>query len=351
MFRPDRDFWAGRRVLVTGHTGFKGSWLTCWLRGLGSEVHGISLTEPPSEPCLWDVLGLEGVHETRADIASVGWQVEARAFDPEVVLHLAAQPLVSVGYQDPALTFRTNVQGTVAVLDVLSQLPSLLATVIVTTDKVYDARQPAPYPEGAFLGGKDPYSASKAAAELVAHSWPTTSALGTARAGNVVGGGDWARDRLVPDLVRSWSAGREVELRMPDAIRPWQHVIEPLAGYLAYAEALAAGGGAPRALNFGPVSAQAVPVVDVVRYAAAEWRRLVPTARPTWRVAQRSTLVETSVLTLDSTLAQETLGWTGRWSWRTAITRSLEWYAATASGDDARDVTERQVAAYVDEAQ
>ena len=167
------EYWSGRRVLVTGHTGFKGSWLTCWLRDLGAEVHGVSLPEPPSTPSLWDQLGLPGVTEVRADIASGDWQDSVVAFDPHVVLHLAAQPLVSVGYADPATTFRSNVEGTARVLDLLPRVGSLAATVVITTDKVYDVRQPAPYAEDAFLGGKDPYSASKAAAELVVHSWPT----------------------------------------------------------------------------------------------------------------------------------------------------------------------------------
>ena len=249
------EYWSGRRVLVTGHTGFKGSWLTCWLRDLGAEVHGVSLPEPPSTPSLWDQLALPGVTEVRADVASGDWQDSVVAFDPHVVLHLAAQPLVSVGYADPATTFRSNVEGTARVLDLLPRVGSLAATVVITTDKVYDVRQPAPYAEDAFLGGKDPYSASKAAAELVVHSWPAAGTpVGTARAGNVIGGGDWALDRIVPDLVRAWSAGEEAELRNPAAVRPWQHVVEPLAGYLAYAEALATGRDVPTALNFGPTS-------------------------------------------------------------------------------------------------
>lgn len=348
-FRPDRSFWAGRRVLVTGHTGFKGSWLTCWLRALGSQVYGVSLPEPPSEPSLWEQLALEGVPETRADIASTGWQEQVRSFHPEVVLHLAAQPLVTVGYEDPALTFRTNVQGTVAVVALLADLPSLLASVVVTTDKVYDVRQPLPFSEAGYLGGKDPYSASKAAAELVVHAWPTDAPLVTARAGNVVGGGDWGRDRLLPDLVRAWSAGETALLRMPDAVRPWQHVVEPLSGYLAYAQALAAGAPVPPALNFGPDAAAAVPVIDVVAVAATQWRRLVPGSNPRWRVAERPPVEETRVLMLDSSLAHETLGWAGRWDWQTAIGRTLEWYVAVGQGAGARAVTERQVAAYTGE--
>jgi CDP-glucose 4,6-dehydratase len=347
MTHPDPAFWSDRRVVVTGHTGFKGSWLTCWLRDLGAEVHGVSLPEPPSDPCLWDQLDLVGVAEQRFDIASSDWQQGVRDFDPEVVLHLAAQPLVSVGYQDPGGTFHTNVQGTVSVLSLLGELPSLLATVIVTTDKVYDVRQPAPYTEQAFLGGKDPYSASKAAAELVVHSWPGGGApVATARAGNVIGGGDWALDRIVPDLVRAWSSGDELVLRRPDAVRPWQHVAEPLAGYLRYAEALATRTELPRALNFGPDESQAVPVLDLVTAAADEWRRLVPGSTPSWRVEPQPELVETGLLTLDSSLAGSTLGWTGRWDWRDAISRTLAWYTQTAGGADPAAVTRAQIAEY-----
>jgi CDP-glucose 4,6-dehydratase len=344
---PDPAFWSGRRVVVTGHTGFKGSWLTCWLRDLGAEVHGVSLPDPPSDPCLWEQLDLRGVADQRFDIASSDWQHGVRAFDPEIVLHLAAQPLVTVGYQDPAGTFHSNVQGTVNVLALLGELPSLLASVIVTTDKVYDVRQPAPYTEQAFLGGKDPYSASKAAAELVVHSWPRGGApVATARAGNVIGGGDWALDRIVPDLVRAWSSGDELVLRRPDAVRPWQHVVEPLAGYLLYAQALATGTEPPLALNFGPDDSQAVPVLDLVVAAAEEWRRLVPGSEPTWRVEAQPGLVETSLLTLDSSLAGSTLGWTGRWDWREAISRTLAWYTQTASGADPAAVTRAQIAEY-----
>jgi CDP-glucose 4,6-dehydratase len=346
--RPDPGFWSGRRVVVTGHAGFKGSWLTCWLRNLGAEVHGVSLPEPPSDPCLWDQLQLSGVADHRHDIASTDWQADVRSFDPEVVLHLAMQPLVSVGYQDPGGTFRSNVQGTVNVLSLLADLPALLATVVITTDKVYDVRQPAPYTEDAFLGGKDPYSASKAAAELVVHSWPESGGppVATARAGNVIGGGDWALDRIVPDLVRAWSAGDELVLRRPDAVRPWQHVVEPLAGYLVYAQALATRADLPGALNFGPDDAQAVQVVDLVDRAAEVWRRLVPGSTPTWRFEPQPDLVETGLLTLDSTLAGSAIGWRSRWDWQEAISRTIEWYVATARGADPAAVTRAQIAEY-----
>ena len=346
---PDPTFWRGRRVLVTGHTGFKGTWLTLWLRELGAEVHGVSLPGSPSDPCLWDQAGISGVTETRADIATTDWVQPALELDPEIVLHLAAQPLVSEGYRDPATTFRSNVQGTVEVMSLIGRLDRLLASVLVTTDKVYDVRQPTPYAEDAFLGGKDPYSASKAAAELVVHSWPgLATPVATARAGNVIGGGDWALNRIVPDLVRAWTAGDRVTLRRPSAVRPWQHVIEPLAGYLLYAERLAAGADVPHALNFGPDRSQAVPVLDLVEHAAAEWARLTGGPAPAWDVQPEPGMLETEDLTLEPGSAAESLGWRGAWDWRTAVSRSLEWYVRAASGERPLALMREQLADYVE---
>jgi CDP-glucose 4,6-dehydratase len=263
------------------------------------------------------------------------------------VLHLAAQSLVSVGYRDPALTYRSNVLGTVQVMSLLKDLDCAQAGVIVTTDKVYDTRQPTPFAEDHFLGGKDPYSASKAATELVTHAWPSTrTPVATARAGNVIGGGDWSLNRIVPDLVRAWSAGQEVVLRRPSAVRPWQHVIEPLAGYLAYAEALATGADVPNALNFGPDRSQAVPVLDLVEFAATEWSRLTGSAVPAWREQPEPDMVETEDLTLDPALARQTLGWGGRWDWRTAISKSLSWYVEAARGTAPRELMRTQVKEY-----
>ncbi|WP_392544875.1 CDP-glucose 4,6-dehydratase [Oryzobacter telluris] len=345
--RPDVEFWRGRRVLLTGHTGFKGSWLTWWLREMGSDVHGVSLPEPPSQPCLWEQLGVSGVTESRSDVAGGTWQEDARRFVPDVVLHLAAQPLVSAGYADPRTTYTTNVQGTVNVLDLVAQLDGVRACVVVTTDKVYDVRQDAPFAETAFLGGKDPYSASKAAAELVVSSWPSPVPTATARAGNVIGGGDWAADRLLPDLVRAWAAGLEVSLRMPEAIRPWQHVVEPLAGYLLFVEDLVSGRDVPSALNFGPSQDQAVAVGEVVDFAAAEWARLVPGSRLGRQVVGRPDMRETGVLTLDSTAASEVLDWQGHWNWREAVSRTLSWYVMAARGTAAAELVARDVDAYV----
>lgn len=345
--RHDPSFWSGRRVLVTGHTGFKGSWLSCWLRNLGAEVHGVSLPGSHGNPCLWDQLELEGVSETRADVASDDWVLDVRAFSPEVVLHLAAQSLVLEGYRDPANTFRTNVLGTAQVMAQLDNLKGLCATVVVTTDKVYDTRQQPPYKEDHYLGGTDPYSASKACAELVTHSWPRVqSRVATARAGNVIGGGDWSTNRIIPDLVRAWMAEEVVALRHPTAIRPWQHVIEPLAGYLTYAEALVVGDDVPPALNFGPNQTQSVSVLELVEFAAIEWRRLSCGSQPAWRIQDEPSLGETQELTLDPTLAREHLGWDGRWDWREATSKTLEWYLKVAEGGHPQQLMRTQFAAY-----
>jgi CDP-glucose 4,6-dehydratase len=345
---PTREFWSGRRVLLTGHTGFKGSWLTCWLQQLGAEVMGVSLPEPPSTPALWDQLALPGVTDVRADVAGRDWTDAATRFDPDVVLHLAAQPLVSVGYEQPAATFDTNVLGTVRVLEALDRLERVEATLVVTTDKVYDPAQPAPHDESHRLGGREPYSASKAAAEIVVAGWPATTApVATARAGNVIGGGDWARDRLLPDLVRAWSTGAAVTLRRPQSVRPWQHVLEPLRGYLLFAEALADGSEVPTALNFGPAQQQAVSVADLAALAADTWRTLTgDLPNPAWAVSGEPDFAETAELTLDSRLAASALGWVSVLDWQTAVSMTLDWFAAERAGKSPAALVAGQLATY-----
>jgi CDP-glucose 4,6-dehydratase len=345
---PDPAFWEGRRVLLTGHTGFKGSWLTCWLRALGAEVMGISLPEPPTEPSLWDQLGLTGVADLRADITTDDWTAVARDFAPSVVFHLAAQSLVSIGYEQPARTFEVNVQGTVRVLDFVASLGGVAATLVITTDKVYDPAQAPPHDEHHSLGGREPYSASKAAAEIVVAGWPrAVSPRATARAGNVIGGGDWAADRLLPDLVRAWAAGRAPVLRRPQGVRPWQHVLEPLRGYLVFAEALAQGRDLPPGLNFGPADRQAVSVAALTTFAAGAWQNLggaLP--EPAWTESITKDFEETGELTLDSRLAAEQLGWSSVLDWQTAVTLTLEWYGGARSGEPPAALVDRQLAAY-----
>jgi CDP-glucose 4,6-dehydratase len=265
------------------------------------------------------------------------------------VLHLAAQSLVSVGYDEPGRTFDVNVLGTVRVLEWISSRDDVAAALVITTDKVYDPeRAEPPHSESNPLGGHEPYSASKAAAEIVVAGWPETSAArATARAGNVIGGGDWATDRLLPDLVRAWSVGASPELRRPQGVRPWQHVLEPLRGYLLYAEALARGRDVPPALNLGPAEQQSVPVVELVAFAAEEWARLGGTLpEPAWSVSEGPHFAETGVLMLDSQLAAEQLGWVSVLDWKGAVALTLAWYHAALSGVPAGELVQRQLAAY-----
>jgi CDP-glucose 4,6-dehydratase len=345
---PDPTFWRDRRVLLTGHTGFKGSWLAYWLGTLGAQVIGLSLPELPTTPSLWQQLGLDTVRDLRGDITSESWQQAVAEFAPEVVFHLAAQSLVVVGYSDPYRTFRSNVQGTVEVLRFVCETPSVIAAVVITTDKVYDPRQPAPFSEESFLGGLDPYAASKAAAELVVGAWPSSATpLGTARAGNVIGGGDWSRDRLLPDLIRAWSANEPLVLRNPAGVRPWQHVLEPLRGYLVFAESLAGNRHVSRSYNFGPTEGNAAAVQDIVAFAAKAWTELgggLP-ASP-WTVTTEPTYHEMATLTLDSTLAARGLGWSGVLDWQEAVELTLAWHVGVQSGRSASDLTGEQLKEY-----
>ncbi|MET0365929.1 MAG: CDP-glucose 4,6-dehydratase [Sphingobium sp.] len=323
-------YWSGRRVLVTGHTGFKGSWLLILLEALGARVTGISLA-PDSAPAMFSLIGGAKLctHHV-ADIRQAA-TIEAiiRRAEPEVVLHLAAQPLVRASYADPLATYQTNVMGTAHVLEACRTTPSVRTIVSVTTDKCYanDGRLSG-YREDAPLGGHDPYSNSKACAELVSACWRDSFlsergvGLATARAGNVIGGGDWAVDRLVPDAVRAFSAGRTVEIRNPDAVRPWQHVLEPLTGYLMLAQALATDpAGFARGWNFGPAPADMASVRDVVDLLASHWGVTQP-----WASQPGEHPHEAAMLTLDSTDAAQLIGWHPRLSLGRALALAADWY-------------------------
>ena len=344
----------GRPVLVTGHTGFKGGWLSLWLADLGAQVHGYALA-PPTQPNLFEVAGVARAltSDTRADLADLAALTATMArVRPEVVFHLAAQPLVSVGYGDPLGTIATNVTGTAHLLEAIRAVDSVRAVVVVATDKVYqNPESGTPFAEDDPLGGRDPYSASKAAAEIVVAAYRASffgegrhpARIASVRAGNVIGGGDWAADRLVPDCMRAFAAGEPVRLRRPDAVRPWQHVLEPLSGYLILAARLLGDGGENlvRAWNFGPDPADDASVGDVARRVAALWGSDA-------RVVEGSDAPapEAGLLRLDSSLARSELGWAPRWSLQRALEQTVAWQQAWRRGDDMRAASLGQIAAH-----
>ena len=318
----------GRRVLVTGHTGFKGSWLALWLRELGAQVSGISL-DPETSPNHWDLLGLE-INDHRHDIRDAdGLQRLVAAARPDIVFHLAAQPLVRRSYGDPLATWSTNVVGTANLLEACRSAPSVSAIVVVTTDKCYENRDwEWGYRENDRLGGHDPYSASKAATELVVASYrqsffhePGSPLLASARAGNVIGGGDWSEDRLIPDLVRARAAGAPLEIRSPQATRPWQHVLEALSGYLLLGQGLLQGRrDFARAWNFGPDGDSNCSVEQLLTAIKREWPAIE------WRQTGKPMLHEANLLQLDATLARQKLGWRPIWSLNQALAVTAAWY-------------------------
>ena len=317
-----------RRVLLTGHTGFKGSWLSLWLKGLGAEVTGLALPAE-SSPSHWDLLQLDMPSHAQ-DIREFGGTFDAvRKTRPEIVFHLAAQSLVRPSYRDPLQTWSTNVMGTANVLEACRQVPGVRAIVVVTTDKCYENRERARgYRENDRLGGHDPYSASKAGAELVAASYrkaffgsPGAPFLATARAGNVIGGGDWSEDRLIPDLVRAVGAGKELAIRAPNATRPWQHVLESLSGYLLLGQRLLAGNVAvASAWNLGPGPDANQTVAKVLDTMALSWPQLA------WRRDATPQPHEARLLYLDSAKARTELGWRTVWSLDETLAATAEWY-------------------------
>ncbi|HEX3703087.1 MAG TPA: CDP-glucose 4,6-dehydratase [Vicinamibacterales bacterium] len=346
----DPAFWRGRRILLTGHTGFKGAWMAAMLAHLGARVTGFALA-PDTDPNLFTLAHIaeivpEGFGDLR-DPQAVAAAV--RKADPEVVLHLAAQALVRRAVREPVATCATNVMGTAHLLDALRTVERLRAVLVVTSDKVYENPQRGvPFREGDPLGGHDPYAASKAAAEIVAASFARTYfdargiAVATARGGNVIGGGDFAADRIVPDIFRAMAAGHELVLRHPDATRPWQHVLDCVAGYLVYAQALAQGRDVPRALNFGPTGG---PPISVAALATAMQQALG--ARQGWRVGASNDAPEMATLALDSTLARNSLGWSDRLIGDGAVRATADWYLALARGDDMAAFTRRSIEDYL----
>src|SRR4051794_8999091 len=343
---PDRAFWAGRRVLVTGHTGFKGAWLSLWLAALGAEVTGFA-TGVPTDPSLFTLAGVA------ADVAHVEGDVRdtervaaaVAAARPEVVLHLAAQPMVRRSFRDPVATYATNVMGTVNVLDAVRRAPGddLRVAIVVTSDKCYENRGWVwGYREHEPMGGHDPYSSSKGAAELVAAAYRSsyfaadgTPAIASARAGNVIGGGDWGEDRLVPDLFRAALAGEPLRIRNPEAVRPWQHVLNPLSGYLRLAERAWGDRGLARGFNFGPADEDVRPVGWIVERLAPR-SEIDPGPHPH----------EAHWLKLDSSLARGVLDWTPAWDLARGLEATAAWYRAQREGEDVRATTRAQIAAF-----
>jgi len=348
----DKIFWAKRRVLLTGHTGFKGAWAARWLSRLGAEVTGYSLP-PEGEPNLFSLLGPSpGLKSHLGDLRDEKSLREAVAeADPEIVIHMAAQALVPRSYRFPVETWSVNVLGTIMLLDALRGRSSLKAVIVVTSDKVYANDGTAHgsaggFAEGDRLGGDDPYSASKAACELAVSAWRASFAqsgppVATARAGNVIGGGDWAEDRLIPDFVRALAAKRALELRQPKSVRPWQHVLDPVAGYLLLAERLAMGKKIPSAFNFGPSGQELRTTLELVERLYAAFQR-----KPDWRHVAQPGIGEKKTLTLDAGLAQNTLGWRPRLSIDQAIDWTVEWYAAHSAGSPMAQITDAQIARY-----
>ena len=343
--------WHGRPVLVTGHTGFKGGWLALWLEALGANVSGLALEPPAGTPSLYALAGVGGGEGDRVDLRDEK-AVAARVstIEPEVVFHLAAQSLVRPAFAYPAGTYAVNVLGTAHLLEAVRACPSVRAAVVVTSDKVYEPDAGGlPRTEDSPLGGVDPYSSSKAACELVAAAYrrsylgPAGVGLATARAGNVIGGGDWAIDRIVPDLVRAVERSEPVALRHPNAVRPWQHVLDPLYGYVLLAERLLdAPVEAPPAVNFGPDPGEACSVAELVDRLSAGFG-----GRPGRNTDEAAPAVpETAELRLDAALARAELGWSPALDLKESVRWTVDWYSAQARGEDARELTLGQIAAY-----
>lgn len=350
-------FWKGKKVFVTGHTGFKGSWLCLWLQQLGAEITGYSL-KPPTIPNLFEVARLsQNMSSIIGDVRDGDMLARVmRQSAPDIVIHMAAQPLVRRSYVEPVETYSTNVMGVVHLLEAVRSTPSVRAVINVTTDKCYDNKEWVwGYRENEPLGGKDPYSSSKGCSELVTaayrHSFFNPEkygtdhqvALATARAGNVIGGGDWAEDRLIPDILRGFEAGQIIDIRSPQALRPWQHVLEPLSGYLMLAEALYTKGVAySEAFNFGPAQKDAKSVQWIVENLTQEWGNGMA-----WRFSPKNHPHEAHSLKLDCSKSSDMLGWHPRWNLDIALRAIVSWHKSYLANHDMRTLCLQQVEAYL----
>lgn len=352
----DQVFWRNKRVFLTGHTGFKGGWLSLWLSSMGAKVTGYAL-EPNTKPNFYDVAGVEAILE-KSFIGDIRDLKKLKKImidaEPEIVIHMAAQPLVRFSYANPVETYTTNVMGTVNVLESIRALSSVCAAVIVTTDKCYENQERAVgYREDEPMGGYDPYSSSKGCAELVTSAYRQSYfssqkfdqhlvAVASARAGNVIGGGDWSEDRLIPDAIKAFEAGEALIIRNPLATRPWQHVLEPLSGYLVLAQALYQEGAKyDGAWNFGPRDEDARSVKEVVNLLIDRWASPV-----SWQQNQSEQPHEAHSLKLDCSKAQQLLHWIPKWSLEQAIDKITQWHGAHSQKIDMHDFSLQQIASY-----
>ena len=346
-------FWHGKRVFLTGHTGFKGSWLSLWLQSLGAEVTGYALA-PPSSPSLFEVAKVErGMSSIISDIRELPkLQLAMQAGQPQIVIHMAAQPLVRYSYQNPVETYSSNVMGTVNFLEAVRNTPCVKAVVVVTTDKCYENKERSwGYRENEPMGGHDPYSSSKGCAELVTAAYRSSFfqqqgiAVATARAGNVIGGGDWAVDRLVPDILRAFEQNQPVVIRNPHAIRPWQHVLEPLSGYLSLAEHLYLQVQSyAESWNFGPRDEDAREVHWIVDHMAKSWGD-----GASWQQGFGVNPHEANCLKLDISKARVRLDWSPRWTLEKALGACVDWHRQKLAGADMKAVTLSQIKQYTRE--
>jgi CDP-glucose 4,6-dehydratase len=350
LLTPDPGFWRNKRVFLTGQTGFKGTWLAFWLTHLGATVRGYALAPASADNLSLNTNLADRIESLHGDIRDApALDAAMSGFAPDIVLHLAAQALVQKSYRDPVETFDINVTGTIRVLEAVRRCPTVRAVVVVTTDKCYENREWVwAYREIEALGGSDPYSASKACTELAVAAWRvsffdnTKVALASARAGNVIGGGDWAENRLIPDCIRAMTAGRTIEIRSPHATRPWQHVLEPLCGYLLLAERLWNDGAAvAEAWNFGPAMVDAKPVGDIVDRVTRLWGE-----DASWQAVATQGGHEAGLLALDAAKAQTRLLWQPRLRLQTALEWTISWYKRHHSGHAALALVLDDIARY-----
>lgn len=345
-----KNFWNGKRVLITGHTGFKGSWLALWLKMRGAEVCGYALA-PETSPNLFENLELEGeVESTIGDVRDLEkFETTLKNFQPAIVFHLAAQSLVRRSYRQPVDTYTTNVIGTINILEAVRRVDSVKAVVVITTDKVYENKEWLwAYRENETLGGFDPYSNSKACAELAVAAYRNSffaeseTLIATARAGNVIGGGDWSEDRLLPDVFRSLVFGEKLTIRNPHSIRPWQHTLEPLSGYMLLAEKLYAGEkDFASAWNFGPNEDDSKAVGWVLNEIKRIWADTV-----NWEIAEGIQPHEANLLKLDSAKAKNKLGWRPKLNLSESLELTADWYKAFKNKNDLKAVTQKQIEFY-----